>query len=74
MAQGARALALAEAYAAERVQGGRPIAAHPDVARMLAEIRAVTLAGIVLALEAGAALDRLPAWPATRRLRRASRC
>jgi alkylation response protein AidB-like acyl-CoA dehydrogenase len=58
VAQGARALALAEAYAAERVQGGRPIARHPDVARMLAEIRAVTLAGRLLALEAGLALDR----------------
>ncbi|WP_135469898.1 acyl-CoA dehydrogenase family protein [Crenalkalicoccus roseus] len=58
VAQGARALALAEAYAAERIQGGRPIARHPDVARMLAEIRAVTLAGRLLALEAGLALDR----------------
>ncbi|GAA0598413.1 acyl-CoA dehydrogenase [Craurococcus roseus] len=58
VAQGARALALAEAYAAERVQGGRSIAQHPDVARMLAEIRSVTLAGRLLALEAGAALDR----------------
>ncbi|MBV1797389.1 acyl-CoA dehydrogenase family protein [Siccirubricoccus sp. G192] len=58
VAQGARALALAEAYAAERIQGGGPIARHPDVARMLAEIRAITLAGRLLALEAGAALDR----------------
>jgi alkylation response protein AidB-like acyl-CoA dehydrogenase len=58
VAQGARALALAEAYAAERVQSGRAIASHPDVARMLAEIRAITLAGRLLALEAGAALDR----------------
>ena len=58
VAQGARALALAEAYAQQRIQGGRPIAQHPDVARMLAEIRAVTLAGRLLALEAGAALDR----------------
>ena len=57
VAQGARALALAEAYAAQRVQGGRPIIRHPDVARMLAEIRAMTLAGRLLALEAGAALD-----------------
>jgi hypothetical protein len=56
--QGARALALAEAYAAERVQSGRPIASHPDVARMLTEMRAVTLAGRLLALEAAAALDR----------------
>ncbi|MFC7541484.1 acyl-CoA dehydrogenase family protein [Siccirubricoccus deserti] len=58
MAQGARALALAEAYAAQRIQGGRPIDRHPDVARMLAEIRGITLAGRLLALEAGAALDR----------------
>ena len=49
---------MAEAFAAERVQGGGPIARHPDVARMLAEIRAITLAGRLLALEAGAALDR----------------
>ncbi len=58
VAQGARALALAEPYAAERMQGGQPIARHPDVARMLAEIRAITLAGRLLALEAGVALDR----------------
>ncbi|MBX6741711.1 MAG: acyl-CoA dehydrogenase [Acetobacteraceae bacterium] len=58
VAQGARALALAEAYAKERLQGGGPIARHPDVMRMLAEIRATTLAGRLLALEAGAALDR----------------
>jgi len=58
VAQGARALALAETYVKERIQGGGPIARHPDVARMLAEIRAITLAGRLLALEAGAALDR----------------
>ncbi|PWS38503.1 acyl-CoA dehydrogenase [Falsiroseomonas bella] len=56
--QGARALQLAEAYAEQRVQGGRPIAQHPDVARMLNEMRAITLAGRLLALEAAAALDR----------------
>ncbi|NKC32753.1 acyl-CoA dehydrogenase [Falsiroseomonas selenitidurans] len=56
--QGARALALAEAYATQRVQNGRPIARHADVARMLAEMRAITLAGRLLALEAAAALDR----------------
>jgi hypothetical protein len=49
---------LAEAYAADRMQGGGPISRHPDVARMLAEMRAITLAGRLLALEAGAALDR----------------
>jgi alkylation response protein AidB-like acyl-CoA dehydrogenase len=58
VAQGARALALAEPYAEQRVQGGQPISRHPDVVRMLAEIRAITLAGRLLALEAGAALDR----------------
>lgn len=56
--QGARALQLAEAYAAQRVQAGRPIAQHPDVARMLTEMRAVTLAARLLTLEAAAALDR----------------
>jgi alkylation response protein AidB-like acyl-CoA dehydrogenase len=56
--QGARALQLAEAYADQRIQGGRPIAQHPDVARMLTEMRAITLAGRLLALEAAAALDR----------------
>ena len=56
--QGARALQLAEAYAAQRTQSGRAIAEHPDVARMLAEMRATTLAGRLLALEAAAALDR----------------
>jgi alkylation response protein AidB-like acyl-CoA dehydrogenase len=56
--QGARALQLAEAYAAQRSQSGRMIAEHPDVARMLTEMRAVTLAGRLLALEAAAALDR----------------
>ncbi len=58
VAAGARALDLAEAYALVREQGGRPIARHPDVARMLAEMRAVTLAGRLLALEAGVAADR----------------
>ncbi len=50
--QGARALQLAESYAAMREQGGRPIARHADVARMLAEMRAITLAMRLLALEA----------------------
>jgi alkylation response protein AidB-like acyl-CoA dehydrogenase len=58
VAQGARALQLAEAHAAQRMQSGRAIAQHPDVARMLAEMRAVTLAGRLLALEAAASLDR----------------
>ena len=56
--QGARALELAQAYAAQRSQSGRVIAQHADVARMLAEMRAITLAGRLLTLEAAAALDR----------------
>ncbi|MBC7430594.1 MAG: acyl-CoA dehydrogenase [Rubritepida sp.] len=52
VSQGALALRLAEAYAAGRDQGGRPIARHPDVARMLAEMRAITLAMRLLAIEA----------------------
>jgi alkylation response protein AidB-like acyl-CoA dehydrogenase len=56
--QGARALQLAEAYAVQRAQSGKPIAEHPDVARMLTEMRATTLASRLLALEAAAALDR----------------
>jgi len=56
--QGARALQLAETYADGRTQFGRPIATLPDVARMLHEMRAVTLAGRLMALEAAAALDR----------------
>ncbi len=56
--QCARALDLAEAYAAERVQGGGPIARHADVARMLLEMRAVTLAARFLALDLAVALDR----------------
>jgi alkylation response protein AidB-like acyl-CoA dehydrogenase len=58
VAAGARALELAEKYAADRTQSGRPIARHADVARMLAEMRATTLAARLLALEAAAALDR----------------
>ncbi len=56
--QGARALQLAEAYAADRVQMGKPIAQQPDVARMLAEMRATTLAGRLMVLEAAVAGDR----------------
>ncbi len=58
VAHGAAALRLAEAYAAQRVQGGRAIDQHPDVARMLMEMRAVTLAGRLLALETAACVDR----------------
>ncbi|WP_338665708.1 acyl-CoA dehydrogenase family protein [Pararoseomonas sp. SCSIO 73927] len=56
--QCARATALAEAYAAGREQGGRAIAGHPDVARMLAEMRAVTAAARLIALDCAVSLDR----------------
>jgi hypothetical protein len=56
--QCARATQLAEAYAASRAQGGRPIAEYPDVARMLAEMRAVTLAARLIALDCAVSLDR----------------
>ncbi len=58
VAHGARALELAEHYASEREQGGRKIEAYPDVARMLMEMRASTLAARLLALETAAAGDR----------------
>ncbi len=58
VAAGARALELAEAYADTREQSGRAIARHPDVARMLAEMRATTLMGRFLALEAAVCADR----------------
>jgi hypothetical protein len=56
--QCARATQLAEAYAADRVQGGRPIAEYPDVARMLAEMRATTTAARLIALDCAISLDR----------------
>ncbi|WP_376098881.1 acyl-CoA dehydrogenase family protein [Roseomonas sp. CCTCC AB2023176] len=56
--QAARALDLAEAYAETRIQGGAAIARHADVARMLSEMRAVTLAARFLALDCAVALDR----------------
>ena len=58
VAHGAAALRLAEAYAELRVQGGRPIDQHPDVRRMLMEMRAITLAGRLLALETALCVDR----------------
>jgi hypothetical protein len=58
VAHGAAALRLAEAYAGMRVQGGRPIAQHPDVQRMLMEMRSITLAGRLLALETALCVDR----------------
>ena len=59
-----RATQAAEAYAATRVQGRpigatetTPIAAHPDVRRMLLSMRAQTEAARALVYSAGAALD-----------------
>jgi len=62
--QCARATILAEAYAAERVQGGQPIASYPDVARMLGEMRAITQAARLLALDCAVSLDRARAGEA----------
>ncbi len=45
VAHAARATAIARAYAAERQQGGGPILAHADVARMLDEADAGALGG-----------------------------
>ena len=58
VAHGAAALRLAEGYAEMRVQGGQPIARHADVQRMLMEMRAITLAGRLLALETALCVDR----------------
>jgi len=59
-----RATQAAEAYAATRVQGKpigmegpAPIAAHPDVRRMLLSMRSLTEAARALTYSAGAALD-----------------
>ncbi|MBP0444329.1 acyl-CoA dehydrogenase family protein [Roseomonas sp. SSH11] len=56
--QCARATRLAEDYAATRIQGGRPIAEFPDVARMLGEMRAITAAARLIALDCAVSLDR----------------
>jgi alkylation response protein AidB-like acyl-CoA dehydrogenase len=72
LATGLQGVAMAEkatqkaaAYALERRQGRAsgwdgpaPIAAHPDVARMLARMKALTAAARALAYAAAAALDR----------------
>lgn len=60
----AAALAQAEAYAAERVQGGgRTIAEHVGVQRLLAETRAWTEGGRMLALWTALRLDQAHAHP-----------
>lgn len=60
----AAALAQAEAYAAERVQGGgRFVADHGSVQRLLAEARAWTEGGRLLALWTALRLDEAHAHP-----------
>ena len=56
--QSVRALSLAAPFADQREQSGRPIARHPDVARMLAEMRAIAWASRLICLSAAVALDR----------------
>jgi alkylation response protein AidB-like acyl-CoA dehydrogenase len=58
VAQTVRALSLAAPFAEQREQGGRPIARHADVARMLAEMRAIAWAGRLICLSAYHAMDR----------------
>ncbi|WP_136161386.1 acyl-CoA dehydrogenase [Sphingomonas flavalba] len=53
-----RARQQAAAYARERVQGGQPIAAYPDVRRMLLRMAALTQAARALVYYAGGQLDR----------------
>ncbi|MDE2335482.1 MAG: acyl-CoA dehydrogenase family protein [Rhodospirillales bacterium] len=50
-----RAFRRATDFAAQRVQGGGPILAHPDVRRMLLTMRALALGGRMLALGASLA-------------------
>jgi hypothetical protein len=57
VAHAARAHALAAEYAATRVQGGKTIANHPDVARMLSEMEALTLGGRAMAYRAAVLSD-----------------
>ncbi|MBU6234983.1 MAG: acyl-CoA dehydrogenase C-terminal domain-containing protein [Alphaproteobacteria bacterium] len=52
-----RATQKAMAYAADRVQGGKPIIEHADVKRMLLTMQAYTQAGRMLAYEAAFAMD-----------------
>lgn len=52
-----RAYQQARAYAKERVQGGVTIISHPDVRRMLLQMKALTEAGRVLTYTALAAYD-----------------
>jgi alkylation response protein AidB-like acyl-CoA dehydrogenase len=62
-ALGGAALARAFAYAASRVQGGRPIGEHPDVRRMLLVMKAWVEGVRALVLETALALDLAAAAP-----------
>ncbi|WDR00492.1 acyl-CoA dehydrogenase family protein [Devosia sp. J2-20] len=57
VAHAAQAHALASAYADQRRQGGRVIARHGDVARMLAEMDALTLGARAMGYRAAALLE-----------------
>ncbi|NBX65621.1 MAG: acyl-CoA dehydrogenase [Proteobacteria bacterium] len=52
-----RATQKAMTYAADRVQGGKPIIEHADVKRMLLTMQAFTQAGRMMAYEAAFAMD-----------------
>jgi acyl-CoA dehydrogenase len=53
-----RATQMAIGYARERVQGGGPIIAHPDVARMALTMQALTAAARAIGYETAVAIDR----------------
>jgi acyl-CoA dehydrogenase len=55
---GEAATQRAYAYARERRQGGGAIIEHPDVARMLLDMRSQTFAARAIAYSAGVAIDR----------------
>ena len=65
-----KATQMAQAYALERRQGravgfdgAAPIAAHPDVARTLARMKALTVSSRAIAYAAAAAIDRAATSP-----------
>ncbi|CCG09246.1 acyl-CoA dehydrogenase family protein [Pararhodospirillum photometricum] len=57
VAHATRASHIATTYAATRIQGGRPLAGHPDVRRMLDTAEALALGGRALCHVALGALD-----------------
>ena len=61
----------AYAYARERRQGGAAIVDHPDVARMLLDMRSLTLAARAVCYSAGVAIDRAAAGDAAASAREA---